>query len=249
MYKLFRKFVSFSKAQLLTALEKKQATDNISAVSVLTNANQIVDFGKYVYMGFDGVFNDIIPNNSLITNEVRIVNLRTTSLTLKDESNTNSLTINPLSYAEFYMQDDGGGVFSFVVGVNTNILEGNSLVTVFDLAVTGVLDIIGYQETVTDIANSGTSKTLSLTGVGTHQVVTMTGNCVFTMPAHITGKSQSFTLDVLTGVGGFTGTFTGVNWSNSIAPTLTTTAGKKDKFMFQSNGASWDGSYIQNFPI
>jgi hypothetical protein len=101
-----------------------------------------------------------------------------------------------------------------------------------------------YIEGVVAIGNSGTAQTLSLAN-GTVQTVTMTGNCTFTMPTNVAGKS--FVLIVSSGAGGFTGTFTSVKWPNNAAPTLTTTATRWDILTFVSNGTSWYGNFAQAY--
>jgi hypothetical protein len=101
-----------------------------------------------------------------------------------------------------------------------------------------------YIEGVVAIGNSGTSKTIDLAN-GTVQTVTMTGNCTFTMPTTIAGKS--FVLIVSTGVGFFTGTFTSVKWPNNTAPPLTITASRWDIFTFFSDGTNWYGTSAQAF--
>jgi hypothetical protein len=65
------------------------------------------------------------------------------------------------------------------------------------------------------------------------------------MPTPVAGKS--FTLFLNTGAGGYTASFTGVLWTDSSAPTITTTASKVDILSFISNGTSWYGSYSQNY--
>ncbi len=101
-----------------------------------------------------------------------------------------------------------------------------------------------YTEGVVAIGNSSTSKTLSL-ATGTFQTVTMTGNCTFTMPTNVAGKS--FILVINTGSGGFTGTFTSVKWPSNTAPTLTTTASRWDILTFFADGTNWYGTYAQAF--
>lgn len=101
-----------------------------------------------------------------------------------------------------------------------------------------------YIEGVVGIGNSGTAKTISLAS-GTFQTVTMTGNCVFTMPATTAG--QSFILIVSSGAGGFTGTFTNVKWPANTAPVLTSSANNWDILTFISNGTYWYGNYAQAY--
>jgi hypothetical protein len=104
--------------------------------------------------------------------------------------------------------------------------------------------VTSYVESVVAIGNSGTSQTLSLTN-GTVQTVTMTGNCTFTMPTAVAGKS--FVLIANTGAGSFTGTFTSVKWPNNTAPVLTTTASRWDILSFFSDGTNWYGNYAQAY--
>lgn len=104
--------------------------------------------------------------------------------------------------------------------------------------------LAGITETVLAIGNSGTTKTLNIASE-TFQTVTLTGNCVFTMPTATAGKS--FTLKVITGAGGFAATFTGVKWPENIAPVITSTAGRYDLISFIADGTAWSGSAIQNF--
>jgi hypothetical protein len=99
-------------------------------------------------------------------------------------------------------------------------------------------------ETAYAIGNSGTAITIDLAN-GTFQSVTMTGNCTFTMPTATAGRS--FTLRVNTGAGGFAGTFTGVKWQGSVAPTLTSAASRLDIIAFVADGTNWYGVITQNF--
>jgi hypothetical protein len=88
-------------------------------------------------------------------------------------------------------------------------------------------------------ANSSTAITLALTN-GTVQIITLTGNATITMPTAVSGKS--FMLLLKTGSGGYTVTWSTVNWPSGTAPTLTSTASKMDKFVFTSDGTYWYGS-------
>ena len=108
----------------------------------------------------------------------------------------------------------------------------------------GNLSFSSFTESVTSNGNSGTSKTLDLTN-GTVHTSTLTGNCTFTMPLAVAGKS--FTLFLNTGAGGFSASFTGVRWASSTPPTITTTASKVDILSFISDGTYWYGSYSQNY--
>ncbi len=104
--------------------------------------------------------------------------------------------------------------------------------------------ITNYTESVVAIGNTSTAKTIALTN-GTVQTATLTGNCTFTMPTATAGKS--FVLYLYTGAGSFTATFTSVKWSGSVAPTITTTAARMDILNFVADGASWYGTFSQNY--
>jgi hypothetical protein len=106
--------------------------------------------------------------------------------------------------------------------------------------------VTNYVETVVTIGNSGTSQTLALTN-GTVQTVTMTGNCTFTMPTNVAGKSFIL-IAVQDGTGSRTATFTSVKWAGGTAPTLTTTATTgRDIFAFVADGTNWYGTVAQAF--
>ena len=106
--------------------------------------------------------------------------------------------------------------------------------------------VTNYVETVVAIGNSGTSQTLALTN-GTVQTVTMTGNCTFTMPTNVAGKSFIL-IAVQDGTGSRTATFTSVKWAGGTAPTLTTTATTgRDILTFVADGTNWYGTYAQAF--
>ena len=106
--------------------------------------------------------------------------------------------------------------------------------------------VTNYVETVVAIGNSGTTQTLALTN-GTVQTVTMTGNCTFTMPTNVAGKSFIL-IAVQDGTGSRTATFTSVKWAGGTAPTLTTTATTgRDILTFVADGTNWYGTYAQAF--
>lgn len=91
--------------------------------------------------------------------------------------------------------------------------------------------------------NTGTSVTLSLAS-GSVQTWTLNGNCTFTMPTATAGASLTV---ILTQGGTNTAAFTGVLWSGGTAPTITTTANKRDILVFVSDGTNWFGTAAQNF--
>ncbi len=99
----------------------------------------------------------------------------------------------------------------------------------------------GYTEESVS-ANTSTAYTIDLAN-GTLQILTLTGNCTYTFPTPVAGKS--FTLvQKQDGTGGRTVTWpASVQWPGGTAPTLTSTASKADKFIFTAiDGSSWLGS-------
>jgi hypothetical protein len=112
------------------------------------------------------------------------------------------------------------------------------------LNIDGNLVFDSFTESVVAIGNSSTSQTLSLAS-GTVQTCTLTDNCTFTMPTATAGKS--FTMFLNSGSGNYTASFSGVLWSDSAPPTITTTASKVDILSFISDGTYWYGSYSQNY--
>jgi hypothetical protein len=107
----------------------------------------------------------------------------------------------------------------------------------------------GYTEEVFT-GNSSTSITLDLAN-GTVQIITLTGNCTYTFPTPVAGKS--FTLIHLQdATGSRTVTWPStVDWPGATAPTLTATASRGDKFVFTAiSGTSWLGSVAgQNYTV
>ena len=106
--------------------------------------------------------------------------------------------------------------------------------------------VTNYVESVVSIGNSGTTQTLSLTN-GTVQTITMTGNCTFTMPTNVAGKSFIL-ICTQDATGSRTATFTSVKWPAGTAPTLTTTASTgRDILTFVADGTNWYGNYAQAY--
>jgi len=109
--------------------------------------------------------------------------------------------------------------------------------------------ITNYVETPFS-ANSSTAITLDLAN-GTVQIITLTGNCVYTFPTPVAGKSFTLVhLQDATGSRTVTWPAT-VDWPGAIAPTLTATALRGDKFVFTAiSGTSWLGSVAgQNYTV
>jgi hypothetical protein len=99
----------------------------------------------------------------------------------------------------------------------------------------------GYtEETVT--ANTGTAYTIDLAN-GSVQYLTLTGNCTYTFPTPVAGRSFIL-IQRQDGTGGRTVTWpASVDWPGAVAPTLTSTAQRVDKFVFTAiDGSNWLGS-------
>jgi hypothetical protein len=107
----------------------------------------------------------------------------------------------------------------------------------------------GYtEETVT--ANTSTAYTIDLAN-GSVQYLTLTGNCVYTFPTPVAGKSFML-VQKQDGTGSRTVTWpASVDWPGATAPTLTATASKADKFVFTAiDGSNWLGSVAgQNYTV
>lgn len=126
---------------------------------------------------------------------------------------------------------------------NTTVTLGSTTTSLGNLTTANVT-VTNYIETLNAIGNSSTSKTIDLT-TGTVQTCTLTGNCTFTMPTAVAGKS--FILILSTGAGSFTATFTSVKWPSNTAPTITTTASRWDILTFVSDGTNWYGNFAQAY--
>jgi len=107
----------------------------------------------------------------------------------------------------------------------------------------------GYTEE-TAVANTSTAYTIDLAN-GSVQVLTLTGNCTYTFPTPVAGKSFIL-VQKQDGTGSRTVTWpASVKWPGGTAPTLTATASKADKFVFTAiDGSSWLGSNAgQNYTV
>ncbi len=125
--------------------------------------------------------------------------------------------------------------------LNNLLITGSGLIT-GDLAISGVLNPVGFKENLVSIGNTGASTTLSLAS-GTTQTATLSATCTFTMPSLSAGRS--FTL-FLTQGSGYTATFTSVKWPNNVGPAISA-SGKIDILSFISDGTYWYGSAVQNY--
>lgn len=98
----------------------------------------------------------------------------------------------------------------------------------------------GYTEQMA-LANSGTAYTVNL-ALGSILKLNLTGNCTLTFPSGTAG--QSFVLMIAQdATGSRTVTWpSSVKWPSSTAPTITSTAGKMDKYVFTYDGSYWIGA-------
>jgi hypothetical protein len=153
----------------------------------------------------------------------------------------------------------GSGNFAY-----TRTLTGTTNVT---FPTTGTLSTLAGTETLTNktveagtftngyteetaVANTSTAYTIDLAN-GSVQILTLTGNCVYTFPTPVAGKSFILVqLQDATGSRTVTWPAT-VDWPSATAPTLTATALRADKFVFTAiSGTSWLGSVAgQNYTV
>jgi len=107
----------------------------------------------------------------------------------------------------------------------------------------------GYTEEVAT-ANTSTAYTIDLAG-GSVQILTLTGNCTYTFPTPVAGKSFIL-VQKQDATGGRTVTWpASVDWPAATAPTLTSTALRATKFVFTAiNSSNWLGSVAgQNYTV
>jgi hypothetical protein len=107
----------------------------------------------------------------------------------------------------------------------------------------------GYTEEVAT-ANTSTAYTIDLAG-GSVQILTLTGNCTYTFPTPVAGKSFIL-VQKQDATGSRTVTWpASVDWPAATAPTLTSTALRADKFVFTAiDGSNWLGSVAgQNYTV
>jgi len=105
--------------------------------------------------------------------------------------------------------------------------------------------VTNYTETLYT-ANTSTAITVDLAN-GTVQKLTLTASATITMPTATAGKSFVIIL-AQDGTGSRTVTWSTVVWPSGTAPTITSTASKKDIYSFFADGTSWYGTTIgQNY--
>jgi len=131
----------------------------------------------------------------------------------------------------------------------TNVLTTTSTSTVTNKTIEAGTFTNGYtEETVT--ANTSTAYTIDLAN-GSVQILTLTGNCTYTFPTPVAGKSFIL-VQKQDATGSRTVTWpASVDWPSATAPTITATALKADKFVFTAiDGSNWLGSVAgQNYTV
>lgn len=100
----------------------------------------------------------------------------------------------------------------------------------------------GTPETVNTVAAAGSTETIPDTTTATIHRLTLDANCTLTFPTAAAGKSFTLIL-IQDATGSRTITWPGtVVWAAGAAPTLTTTAAKKDILTFLcADGTNWLG--------
>ena len=138
------------------------------------------------------------------------------------------------------IKTNGSGTLSFTTAATGDVtLTGTETLT--NKTIEAGTFTNGYtEETVT--ANTSTAYTVDLAN-GSVQILTLTGNCTFTFPTPVAGKSFIMILKQ-DGTGSRTVTWpSSVKWPASTAPTITSTASKADKYIFTAIDSSyWLGS-------
>jgi hypothetical protein len=126
---------------------------------------------------------------------------------------------------------------SYADGLVTGMTTLTGTQTLTNKTLDNATFINGYTEE-SQVANTSTAFTLDLAN-GTIFYLTLTGNCTFTFPAVALGKSFTLWL-TQDATGGRTVTWPAtVAHPGGVVPTITTTAGKSDKFVFQAAGTKW----------
>jgi hypothetical protein len=135
---------------------------------------------------------------------------------------------------------NGSGALSFISASSGDVtLTGTQTLT--NKTIEAGTFTNGYTEEVAT-ANTSTAYTIDLAN-GSVQILTLTGNCVYTFPTPVAGKSFIL-IQKQDATGSRTVTWpASVDWPSAIAPTLTATASKADKFVFTAiDGSNWLGS-------
>ena len=177
---------------------------------------------------------------SLTANNVILGNGTSAVQFVAPGTNGNVLTSNGTTWIS---QAQGAATGNVTIGNTTVALGGTTSnlgnVTLLNTTVTN------YTETLYS-ANSSTAITINLSN-GTFQYITLTGNATITMPTAAAGKSFILLL-AQDATGSRTVTWSTVVWPGGTAPTITSTASKKDLYSFFSDGTNWYGVTVgQNY--
>jgi hypothetical protein len=150
---------------------------------------------------------------------------------------------------DFYLRTDTGGIYAKSGGAwalsisSLPLLSGNN-------AWTGVQSWKGFGETYAAPAITAGTLTIDLSQATFFNVASNANITTFTVTNAPAGLASSFTA-VFTGNGtAYTQSWGSVKWPGGIAPTLTSTNGKKDVVAFFTNdgGSTWFGLVVgQNF--
>ena len=139
--------------------------------------------------------------------------------------------------AWFQSQRTDGTATAYAISLN----PGGGNIGLGVAAPAAKLDLGGDYKELVNTANTSTAYTIALTA-GTVQILTLTGNCTFTFPTAVAGKSFTLLLKQ-DATGSRTVTWpAAVKWPGGTAPTITATASKADKYVFVADGTNWIGS-------
>lgn len=118
---------------------------------------------------------------------------------------------------------------------NAKIILDNGQLTV------PALDVNGHITEQVTTVSTGSNYVINM-AIGTVWAITLTGSITISFSNVVAGRSC--TVNLIQGGGGSnTVSWTGVTWPGGVAPTLSTTAGRRDKIVFDSyNGSVIDGS-------
>lgn len=152
---------------------------------------------------------------------------------------------------KLYSKDASGNVIVIAEPAVAASVTTTNTVTLTNKTIEAGTFTNGYTEEYVT-ANTSTAYTIDLAN-GSVQILTLTGNCVYTFPTVAAGKSFLL-IQKQDGTGSRTVTWPSVTnpvkWPGGTAPTITSTASKADIFAFTSDGTNWIGRTIaQNYTL